>query len=348
MGKSKQNLKVIMKKLSALLFVVLICQIAIAQITDTTDLANSSAIYFYRLPEYVGSAAKMTILSNEKPIVRLRNASFFKYTVTPGNYVFSFSFGSESRINLNAEAGKEYYIKCYYIMGLWSGIPILEPVDPASGKMTIEGNRLSELSAEFISTEPMNSRLGLVISGGIGFEKYPFFIDENSNDVTLSTGGGFGIGIEYGHRFGRSFDLSFSASFQSATLSRELSNASASFNRVGFALTPALVIPIKNDMHRFRLGAGPGLYTLGTMKVDASEVGDTKYKLKYEPAFGFHGVFMFETNFMERGSTTLGMRYSNVGYKFTPDGSSHLVTDPKLLDTDGSAIDFFMGYNLLF
>jgi hypothetical protein len=290
----------------------------------------------------------MTIMSNNQPIVRLKNASYFKYTVSPGNYVFSFSFGSGSEITLNAEAGKEYYFKCYLNVGLWSGIPILEPVDPASGKMILEGNRLAELTAEPISDKPRNSRVGIFMLGGFGFEDYPFFTDENNDEVTLSTGGGFGIGAEFGHQFGRNFDLSLSAVFQSATLSRALSNASGSFNRIGLTVTPSLVIPLKNDMLRFRIGAGPGIYALGTMKVDASEIDNNKYTFKYRTAAGFHAVFMFDAKFMERGSTNIGIRYNKVNYEFTSDGSSHFVNDPKLMNPDGSAIDFILGYNLLF
>jgi hypothetical protein len=338
----------IMKKLFVLFLLGLICQINAAQVPVTTDQGNSAIIYFFRLPSYSGSAVKMTIMSNDQPIVRLKNASYFKYTVSPGNYVFSLSFGSESKLSLNAEAGKEYYFKCYLNVGMWSGIPIIEPVDPASGKMIIEGNRLSELSTEPISTEPRNSRLGILLSAGFGFDKYPFFTDENGDDVTLSTGGGFGIGAEYGHQFGRVFDLSLNAFFQSSGLSRSLSNASATFNRFGLTVTPALVIPLKSDDRRFRIGAGPGIYALGTMKVDASEIDFTKYTFKYKPAIGFHALFLFETKFMERGSMNIGIRYNRVTYEYTPEGSSHQVSDPELLNSDGSAIDFIWGFNLLF
>ena len=193
------------------------------------------------------------------------------------------------------------------------------------------------------------SRVGVLMTGGFGFESTPWFVDEDGDDVNLSTGGGFGIGAEYGHQFGRNFDLSFNCFFQGSTLSKSLKNASGSYNRLGITITPAIVIPVKGgDNLRFRLGAGPGLYSLGTMKIDASEVTGDKFKFKYNSALGLHGLFLFETNFMERGAMNFGIRYSNIHYKFNSAGSSATVTEPELLNPNGSGIDFFLGYYFIF
>ena len=308
-----------------------------------------ATVYFFRLPNYAGSAAKMTIMSNGQPIARLRNAAYFKYVTEPGEYIFSLGYGSASNVRLSIESGKEYYIKCYFNMGFWSGIPILELMDTVSGKATLEGNQLSEQPVVPVLIKDRKSRLGVLMSGGFGFESTPWFVDENGNDVKLSPGGGFGIGAEYGHQFGRNFDLSFNCFFQGSSLSRPLKNASGSFNRLGITITPAIVIPVKGgDNLRFRIGAGPGLYSLGTMKIDASEVTGDKFTFKYNSAPGIHGLILFESNFMERGVMNLGIRYSNIRYKFNPDRSSINVTEPKLLKPDGSGIDFILAYYFLF
>ena len=316
---------------------------------DSAIQDGPATIYFFRLPNYVGSAAKMTIIANDQPIVRLKNAACFKYEVQPGDYTFSLTSGSSSKVRLSVESGKEYFIKCYYNMGFWSGIGMLELVESVSGKAIIDGNELFEQPEEQISLKVRKSRTGLILSGGFGFETYPWFIDEAGDEVTLSTGGGYGIGFEYGHQLGKSFDLSLNCFFQSTGLSERLKNASGSFNRIGFTLTPALVIPVKGgDILRFRIGAGPGFYSLGTMKIDGSEIDGNKYTFKYKSAAGIQTSILFESNFMERGSMNLGIRYYNIKYQFTPSGSSNIVTDPKLLKPDGSGIDFILGYNLLF
>jgi len=337
------------KTLSILLIFTLSYQLFSEGLAASADQSEPATVYFFRLPNYAGSAAKMTIISNGEPVVRLRNAAYFKYQVQPGDYIFSTGYGSESNIKLSIEPGKDYYIKCYFNMGFWSGIPILELVDSASGKATIEGNRLSEQPVEPVLITDRKSRLGLAMSAGFGFESTAWFIDEDGNDVNLSTGGGFGIGAEYGHQFSRNFDLSINCFFQGSSLSRPLKNANGSFNRVGITITPALVIPVKGGENlRFRIGAGPGIYSLGTMKIDASEITGDSFKFKYKTAPGIHALLLFESNFMERGSMNLGIRYSNIHYKLSSAGSYVNVTDPELLKPDGSGIDLFFGYYFVF
>jgi hypothetical protein len=82
---------------------------------------------------------------------------------------------------------------------------------------------------------------------------------------------------------GKSFDLSFIALFPGQLLCHEtLKNASASFNRFNLLVTPALIIPLRNENLNFRLGAGPGLYTMGTMKVDGSEIDGNKFTFQVQ------------------------------------------------------------------
>jgi hypothetical protein len=313
------------------------------------DQQEAATIYFFRLQNYMGSASKMTIRANDQPVVRLRNGCYFKYELQPGDYIFSLAFGSSSSVRLNVEPGKEYYIKCYLNMGFWSQIPILELVDPVSGKATMEGNRLFQQPSEPISLKPRNSKLGMVMEGAAGFESLPWFVDTNGDNVSLSTGGGFGIGVLYGYQFNKYFDLSADCAFMGSTLSRTLSNASGSFNRMVITVTPSVIMPIKGgEAIRLKLGAGPGLYSFGTMKIDGSRIGGSKYTLNYNSALGVHVTFLIEARFMERGSFEMGIRYTHVRYNYDSSGSSYSITEPKLLNPDGSGIGFFMGYYFLF
>jgi hypothetical protein len=336
-----------MKKL--LLFVSTIIMIFFPGQAGTPERSNqqsTAVVYFYRLPSYMGSANKITINSNNLPVVRLKNGHFFRYEILPGDYTFSVAFGSSSSVRIIAEAGKEYYVKCYINMGFWSGLPIMELTDPVSGRSTIDGNRLLQQAPEPISLKPKTSRLGVFMGGGIGFEKQPWFIDDKGNEVTLSTGGGYFLGGEYGYRFSKNFELTFSAAFEGSTLSRELSNADGSFNRIAANLTPALIIPIKGgSIINLRLGAGLGFYSSGTMKIDGSQiVPGQKFSLHYNNATGFHGLFALNAKFAERASMEFGLKYVNVRYKFKSMDPMGTVTDPDLLDPDGSGIFFYLGY----
>jgi hypothetical protein len=336
-----------MKHFVQIFLLVIFCNPLYSQ--EITQPTGKSEVYFYRIPDYLGSGLKMTILVDNEPVVRLQKNSFYRQTVSAGDHELSFSFGSSMRLRLKTEPGKSYYVRCSYNMGLWSGIPVMELMEPASGKAIIDGQGLAEQFYTPISTKPLKSRLAITWGGGFGFEKVPWFVDENDNDVTLSAGGGFTIGAEYGYLINRNFDITINCSFNGSSLSRNLSNASGTFNRMGLTLTPSFIFPIKDgSMFRIKAGAGAGLYSFGTMKVDASKVGDEKYTFKYKSAPGFHGQLMFESNFSEKGTLGMGLRYENIKYNYTSVGSSHPSTDPRITNPDGSGIILIINYSFLF
>jgi hypothetical protein len=84
------------------------------------------------------------------------------------------------------------------------------------------------------------------------------------------------------------------------------------------------------------------------MKIDASEIGESKYTFKYKAAAGLNAQAMFDIRFMERGLMSMGIRYTGVHYKFTTEGSSHMAATPNFLEPNGSGIDLVMGYNFIF
>jgi len=341
------------KTKTRLLFFVLTSVLLTFNHTEAQGFRDSqpekATIYIYRIVNFYGSGIRMTIMANGNPIVRLKNASFYKFETEPGGYMFSIFSGPPSGIKITTEAGKSYYIKCYYNPGFWSAYPIIELADPGAGKAFIEGNSLHEQPGETFPLKNYKSRIGLEVSGGIGFKNFPLFIDENGDDVNLSPGGGFGIGADYSYLINKNFDITLTTLFQSSSLSTYLKNASASFNRLSFSITPSIVIPGKRkDISRFKIGAGAGVYTIGTMMIDASEIGDTKYIFKYQNAPGFHGSVLFESHFSLRGSINLGLRYTNIRYEYKEEGSSHFPADNEFLNPDGSAIDLFITYSLHF
>lgn len=326
---------------------IVICQPLFSQ--DITQPSGKSDIYFYRIPDYLGSAIKMTILIDKEPVVRLEKNSFYRHTVSAGDHEFSFLFGSPMKLRLRTEPGKSYYLRCSVNMGFWSGIPVMELMESTSGRAIIDGHGLIEQSFTPISIKPRKSHLAFSMGGGVGFEKMDWFVDENNNDITLSTGGGFNIGAEYGYLVNRNLDISINCSFIGSSLSPTVSNASGTFNRMGLTITPSFVIPIKGgSIFRLKAGAGAGLYSFGTMKVDATELGGENYTYKYKSAPGFHGQLIFESNFAEKGAMGFGLRYENIRYEYTSEGSTHISSYPQISKPDGSGMIFFINYSFLF
>lgn len=306
---------------------------------------NLAKVIFYRLPVYSGSAIKMKILANDSPVIMLANGSYYEFFTQPGEYFFSCRMGTESRIKVFIEPGKTYYIKCFLGAGFWSGNPQIELIDENIGSSVIEGGMLRPQAFKPVSMKRPKSRIGIIMSAGAGFEKVDLFVDQDNNDVTLSTGGGFSIGAKYGYEISKNFDLSLDFLYQGSTLSKALKNADASFNRMVIAITPAIIIPIRQgDYFRFKIGGGIGSYNLGSMHIDASEVGGEKMTLKYKPSIGAHLCLNFESNISEHFSMNLGVKYYNVNYSYTSEGSTHTTTNNKINNPNGSGIDFIMGY----
>jgi hypothetical protein len=124
-------------------------------------------------------------------------------------------------------------------------------------------------SINLIACLGQKSSIGLIMNGGFGFESIPFFVDQYGNEVTLSTGSGFSIGGEYGYDFSRSFNLSAGSMYQISKISREAKNADGRFTRMAVLITPSLTFPAREDPTiKVRLGAGAGLYSFCSMKID--------------------------------------------------------------------------------
>ncbi|MFN8241031.1 MAG: DUF2846 domain-containing protein [Bacteroidales bacterium] len=337
-----------MKK--SFLFSILIVLLSASEIFgQLPGIAQSKAtLYFYRQHMFQGSSVKMTILVNGQPVVKLRNGSFFRYEIDPGTYDLSAQFGAKTKLRLSVEPGRTYYVNCFLSMGMWSGIPVLEIVDPTAGQAVIAGNGLKEQAPEQIEVKTPRSAIGLTLGAGFGMERFPLFETTENKKVYLSTGGGFSIGADYSKDVSKMINISGQIFYQGSTLSMSLDNASGSFDRMGITITPSVIIPVRGgEQFRFQFGAGPGLYSYGTAKINASELGGDKMTFKYDPAFGLHVSLIFQARFSEHGAMTLGMRYYNIAYDYKSSANGHSPAEYQLYDLvkpNGSGLDFLMGY----
>lgn len=191
--------------------------------------------------------------------------------------------------------------------------------------------------------------VGVNLGAGLGFEKFTIFYDENGDDIYLSSGGGFSGGIDFGYDIAKVFNLSMQLFYQSSSPSKMMKNASGNFNRMGIAVTPAFVIPIGGgEMFRLMPGAGVGYYTLAVMKIDATEIGGDYMTFKYNSSVGFHASLMFQIKFSPHSAMQTGLKYYNIAYSYTEDGSTHVPYEQKLLEPNGSGLDVIIGYSYLF
>jgi hypothetical protein len=197
----------------------------------------------------------------------------------------------------------------------------------------------------FLPGSGQNSSLGLVLNGGFGFESFTLFQDDYGNDVDISTGSGFSIGGEYGYDFSTYFNVTVNSMFQISKMSQQANNADGKFMRMATTLTPFFSLPLRrNGYLRVLAGAGPGLYTFGTLKIDASEAGGEEMTLKYKPAFGLQATIMFQMRIEENGYLAIGGKYYNVSYEFTEKGSTHYTTIDKINNPDGSGMAVILGF----
>jgi hypothetical protein len=189
------------------------------------------------------------------------------------------------------------------------------------------------------------SSFGVIFNGGFGFKGIPIFKDDFGNDVNLSTGGGFGAGVEYAYDFTRSFNLSIITLGQFSSLSQRGKNGDGRFSRMAILLTPALSLPAReNTYFKLLLGAGPGLYSFGTMKVDATQLGGDKVTLKYKSALGVHASVLIQVRAYQNGFFEFGGKVYKVVYNYTEKGSTHVPTVENVKRPDGSGFDFTLGF----
>ena len=181
------------------------------------------------------------------------------------------------------------------------------------------------------------SSAALIVNGRWGSESIPFFIDSYGNKVTLSTGSGISAGGEYSYDFSWLFNLSADAMFHYSALSQKAKNASGKFMAMEILLTPSLTFPSRPDPRlKVLIGAGPGLYSYGTIKIDATEAGGENITLKYKSTIGYHGQILFKIKFQDNTFISIGGKYSMISYTYRQKGSTHYFTDNRINNPDGS------------
>lgn len=314
-----------------------------------TSGQNKSSIVLYRENIYQGSVVTYKINVNDTLLIRLKNASFYSFDATPGDYTFRINKSVQPDLILKVEEDRIYYIRMGLKMTFWSSVPELILVDSVSALPVIRSGELRELDGSNLPVDRPDHRIGISLGVGFGFENFPMFTTVDGDDSKVSFGGGLGVGIRYGYELSRHFDLAVEANYQRSGLRPYLKNASADFDRFRVSLTPSFIIPIDGgDAMRIKLGAGPDLFLAPELKIKGSKVaGGFDDSWSYGGTAGFHVTGIFEMNPSEKWSVIYGLKYYNAAYKFES-GGGYAPMDNRLRTPDGSGIDILFGFNYHF
>ena len=171
---------------------------------------------------------------------------------------------------------------------------------------------------------------------GFGFNNITLGETDAGDKVTISAGGGMGLGFDMGYAFNPSFELSVAYTYKVTELSMAVDNASGSFEHGNLMVTGKFMKRIKTRSS-LNFGGGLDLFNAGNMDLDFSEVPDgARYVYKYKTAVGCHLLGEFQFKFVKKWSLTAGCTIYGVNYNQMKSFQANSVSIP----TDLASSDF--------
>ena len=89
-------------------------------------------IVFFRPSKMMGAALGFIVRENDQELGKLRNATYFVHTTTPGQHSYVVHSEAKDVMNIEVEAGETYYVSGSLGMGVIAGRPNLSPSDQAA------------------------------------------------------------------------------------------------------------------------------------------------------------------------------------------------------------------------
>lgn len=84
-------------------------------------------IVFFRESKMMGAAIGFIVREGEQELGKLRNATYFVHTTTPGQHSYVVHSEAKDVMNIEVEAGETYYVSGSLSMGVLAGRPNLSP-----------------------------------------------------------------------------------------------------------------------------------------------------------------------------------------------------------------------------
>ncbi|MDR2843931.1 MAG: DUF2846 domain-containing protein [Candidatus Symbiothrix sp.] len=334
-----------MKKLFLILFSILVSLPGMA----SADVP-SSKIIIYREPSFQGSLVSFNVFINDTLCAKLKNNSYYEYDCVPGSYVVSIDNNSNASIYLKVEEGRDYYLRFGLVMGLWITTPELILVDNTFGERSLKRSDMKQIETISASYVAPKSRIGVHLGGGGGFKqvlKIPIVSNNGRESTsTLSFGGGFAIGAEYGRELTKYFDLAIGLDYQVSSLTPTVEDITFNFSRGVVSATPSVTIPIgkQGDMS-LKIGPGLDVYFGNKLKI-ADKDGAMDYMRDtwhYQSTLGYHAKAVVEIRLSDIFSGNFALRFYNVDYKFDKSGTYYPYNTSKLYAPSGAGIDLTIG-----
>ena len=109
-----------------------------------TTAPNLASFYIYR-NEFLGGGIRMDVQVDGKPIGKTGPKTYFAFNLEPGTHTIVSSAENDSMLQVNAEAGKAYYVWQEVKMGLLFARNQLQLVDAAQGQSGVKESTLLEM-----------------------------------------------------------------------------------------------------------------------------------------------------------------------------------------------------------
>lgn len=101
---------------------------------------GKSVIYVYR-NESFGAAVKMDLALDGKPVGETAAKTYFRFVVDPGHHVVDSQKGT-SKLDLDTEPGKLYFVWQEVKMGMWVANSALHQEDAGKGEADVQECKL--------------------------------------------------------------------------------------------------------------------------------------------------------------------------------------------------------------
>jgi hypothetical protein len=225
---------------------------------------------------------------------------------------------------------------------------IMAPAIDNYGQVVEDNPDVVSKSASLYKAEKIrNFRISFVTIGGFGFDRIPVGVTDKGDEITISAGGGLGLGFEAGYTFNGLFELSAAYVYKVTDLSMVVENASGSFEHGYFMLTGKFIARIKAKSS-VNYGGGLGLLNAGSMDLDFSQVdGGERFVFKYNTTVGYHVLAEFQHRFTQKwsiigGFTVYGGNYNHMkSFTYGSDSVPVDLAPSDFQNLKGSGLDIY-------
>ncbi|HVN21975.1 MAG TPA: DUF2846 domain-containing protein [Dongiaceae bacterium] len=115
------------------------------QVTDKSD--TKATVYVYRYKQFTGSALAPSVYCDEVQLAKMENGRYFSVRIDPGKHVFH-SNDKQSGVELDLQAGQQYFIRLEIAAGFMKGHGRLLLVAPEQGRYELSSSKLKPLDAD--------------------------------------------------------------------------------------------------------------------------------------------------------------------------------------------------------